>query len=168
MPKLQILIYPWTQLFNYKIPSHIEYSTSSLFGVAIPTEKAVGWYLGIENPSVEFLNFLKSNNHTALINDKALKDRLKSYMDINKIPEKYKTGRRYYKNSKQDSIYPDVLNDNNNVLTQDTNIVNLISKLHHPSMSPLFAEDSKLVGLPKTLMAIFEWDSLKVIYSTVY
>ncbi len=144
------------------MPSSNEFLKSSLFGSVIPLEHVVMWYLGVEHTSDEARQALASNNHTALVADPVLKEKLKSYLDISQIPEKYRTGRKYYENYDrlQEKMYPAKL-DRDNVLVRDEKLASLYSKLHHASISPLFAEDSQLVGLPKAYMVVFEWDSLK-------
>jgi acetyl esterase/lipase len=162
LPKLQVLIYPWMQLWNFMMPSAQEYLRSSLFGSVISIQRVVTWYLGIEHLTGEVKNVLGANNHTALLPDLALKEKIKAYMDVDLIPAEYKEGRDYYQNYEalQAKMYPEELEESS-VLVRDASLASLVSKLHDPSISPLFADDSKLVGLPKTYMIVFEWDSLK-------
>lgn len=48
LPKLQILIYPWTQLVNLRLPSATKYlGTGILSSFSSSPSKFVAWYLGI-------------------------------------------------------------------------------------------------------------------------
>ncbi len=148
------------QLWNLMMPSSVEYMKTSLFGSVIFLERVKTWYLGLENASDEALQALTVHNHTALLTDIVLKEKLKSYLDINQIPEEYRKGRSYYQNyeSLLKKMYPV---EEPVALKQDEKLAELYMKLHHPSISPLFADEVKLAGLPKAYMIVLEWDSLK-------
>ena len=47
MPKLQILIYPWLQMINSRLPSRIQYHDTGL--MRLPLSKFASWYLGKYN-----------------------------------------------------------------------------------------------------------------------
>ena len=53
------------------------------------------WLIGIkDNISEEMENIFISNNHTLLLEDKYLRKKYESYVDINLVPEKYKNGKK--------------------------------------------------------------------------
>ncbi len=162
LPKIQALIYPWTQLFNNHLPSMIEYGKSGLLSTTISLQKMSAMYLGVVDNNDEIENALIANNHTALLTDKNLRAKIQSYLDVAQIPEKYKTGRKYYSSYaiRKQFMYPKHL-DADNLLVTDKELNQILKKLYSPQVSPLFAEDSKLVGLPKAYFVILEWDSLK-------
>ena len=163
VPKLQVLIYPWTQMFNNHLPSIIQYTRSGLLSTTFPIPKLAAFYLGINDASGDVENILMSNNHTALLTDKSLMQKIKGYLDINHVPEKYKSGRKYYRRYEiqKQIMYPEHL-DRENILRQDKELASVLKKLYDPKVSPLFADSEKLVGLPKAYFVILEWDSLKV------
>jgi acetyl esterase/lipase len=119
-------------------------------------------YMGVNDATDEIENAIIANNHTALLTDATLKAKIKSYLDVAQIPDKYKTGKRYYDSYeiRKPNMYPDHL-DRDNVLVKDSELAGILKKLYDPQVSPLFAEDSKLQGLPKAYFVILEWDSLK-------
>jgi acetyl esterase/lipase len=162
LPKLQVLIYPWVQLFNNHLPSTIQYTKSGLLSTTMPIPKLSAWYMGIQRVTEEIEMCLMSNNHTALLTDYDFRKKIESYLDINQIPEKYKTGRTYYKfhEMQKDIMYPEYL-DPTNILIREPEVASLLRQLSDPRVSPLFADDSKLKGLPRAYFVILEWDSLK-------
>jgi acetyl esterase/lipase len=162
LPKVQLLIYPWCQLFNHRFPSSLRYHLSSISEV-ISIPKLAAWYLGAKDNAEEVEALLISNNHTALLTDSALRAKLNSYMDVSKIPEKYRVGHAYYSHSealKNPLKDPKTL-DESSVLKKDKKMASLLKQLYDPSISPLFADEEKLVGLPKTYILVLEWDNLK-------
>lgn len=161
-PKIQVLIYPWVQLFNNHLPSALEYQRSGIIGTTMSIPKLSAMYMGVNQVTDEIENALISNNHTALITDKKLKEKIKSYMDIDQIPDKYKQGKKYYNSYAlhKNLMFPDHL-DESNILMKNQNLANMLKKLVDPSVSPLFADQQKLIGLPKAYFVVFEWDSLK-------
>lgn len=165
LPKLQVLIYPKLQMINFKLPSMKKYNNTSLVGYSgVKSPKYISWYLGVNelHPGYsEFLEALVNNDHWALIEDKELLNRYKSYFDINKIPEKYKTGQNYYKIFDVNTIYPSSKLEKTNILVRDSNINRLVKKLFNRDVSPLLSEAKHLTGLPKAYFIIFEWDELK-------
>jgi acetyl esterase/lipase len=162
LPKIQALIYPWTQMFNNHLPSMIEYGKSGLLSTTVSLQKMAAMYLGVIDETDEVEKALVSNNHTALLTDKNLKARIKSYLDVAQIPDKYKKGRKYYASydTRKQFMYPEQL-DADNILVTDKDLAGVLKKLYDPKVSPLFADDAKLVGLPRAYFAILEWDSLK-------
>jgi acetyl esterase/lipase len=166
-PILQILIYPWIQLVNSKLPSYTKYNTTSfIIQTGFKLTKMAAWYLGLtENVTGydEFLVNFEKNNHFGLIEDEILLKKYKSYLDPNKIPDQYKKDKSYYKEyeSIKNTIYPNSKLDMNNVLLKNNFINTQVKKLFHREISPLLADDKYLIGLPKAYFIILEWDELK-------
>ena len=73
LPQLQVLIYPWIQMVNFKLPSSSYYKTTSVINqVGLRLSKMTLWYLGIyENDTrySEIHESLKAHKHLALIDD---------------------------------------------------------------------------------------------------
>jgi len=166
-PRLQVLIYPWIQLVNPKLPSYTKYNTtSSINQVGLNLTKMAMWYLGICESDEKYLDILdgiKKLDHFALIEDEILLKKYKSYLDPKKIPDQYKKDKSYYKEyeSIKNTIYPNSKLDKNNVLLKNTYINTQVKKLFHREISPLLADDKYLTGLPKAYFIILEWDELK-------
>ena len=165
LPKIQVLIYPKLQMANFKMASMKKYNNTSVVSYSgVKGPKYISWYLGVNelNPGyTEFLNALVNNDHWALIEDKELLNRYKSYFDISKIPDEYKTGHSYYTNFDKNTVYPNSKLDRTNILVKDSNINRLVKKLFNRDVSPLLSETKYLIGLPKAYFIIFEWDDLK-------
>ena len=167
-PKLQVLIYPWVQMVNYKLPSFKRYTNYSfLSNMGLEFGKVVSWYLGISEKSVEYSEFTKSlenNDLFNLIEDKELLKKYKSYFDTSKIPDRYKIEKSSfyedYEKSK-DLIFPSNKLDSSNILLKDSNLNQLAKKLFSREVSPLLADKKYLIGLPKAYFVVFEWDELK-------
>jgi acetyl esterase/lipase len=162
LPKLQLLMYPLCQTFNNRFPSSLRYTKRSISSV-ISIPKLIAWYLGIHDVTQEIEDLLIANNHTALLTDPVLRQKISSYMDVSKIPEKYRLGHEYYRDSeasKNPLIDPTSLSESS-LLRRDSKLADTLRKLYNPSVSPMFADDEKLVGLPKTYMLVLEWDNLK-------
>ena len=167
-PKLQVLIYPKTQMVDFKTASITRYSNKSWIGHSgiIKGPQYISWYLGVNelNPGYEaFVEALKTNQHWSLISDKKILGEYKSYLDNNKIPSQYKNGLSYYEDyrKEKDSIYPTSKLDEANILIRDSNLNGLAKKLFNRDVSPLLADAKYLTGLPKAYFIVFEWDDLK-------
>jgi acetyl esterase/lipase len=160
LPKLQLLIYPLCQAFDFRLPSSLRYSQRSISSV-ISIPKLMAWYLGIHDVTQEIEKLLVANNHTALMIDRNLRQKINSYLDVSQIPEKYRVGRDYYNSQpKSNLVEPEALSHNSR-LNRDKKLANLLKMLYDPKISPLFADDERLVGLPKAYMLVLEWDNLK-------
>lgn len=161
-PKFQILIYPWTQLYNFLLPSHQYYETRGFIAhLGVSNGACLLLLLGItKNITQEMENIFNLNYHTLLVDDLNLRKQYQSYLDINLIPDEYKQGKSYY-NDYKNEIYPKVL-DELHILKRDKNLANKIKqKLLSPEASPGLAPDELLKLLPKAYFVIFEWDILK-------
>lgn len=157
-PLLQILIYPWVQMFNNRLPSHIRYE-HSVFRIG----KGVTWYLGITQKSKQIGKTISYNHHTNLITDVKLKENFLKYTDISLIPDEYKAGKKYYNNYNPD-IFPncDECHEKHDCsLLKDPETRRMVSLVFTPEISPGLAPPEKLVGLPKAYVVLVEMDPLK-------
>ena len=90
-------------------------------------------------------------------------NKYKSFMDPNKIPQQYKKDQSYYQDYENtiESVYPTLKLEQSSVLLRNANINTQVKKLFNRDLSPLLADKSFLIGLPKAYLIIFEWDYLK-------
>jgi acetyl esterase/lipase len=124
--------------------------------------KRLLWFLGITKLTPEIEEAVNLNMQSALIEDEELRKKIMSYLDIDNIPDKYKTGKSYYDNYKERmSVYYPTKLDKNSVLKRDKNLADALSKLTDSRISPLFADEESLRGLAKAYFIICEWDGLK-------
>ena len=159
LPKIQVLIYPWLQMFTFHLPSLNHYSQTGLVrATQVDLVDYVSWYLGITNTSQEIRKNLIANNHTLLITDQVQRGLIESYLNVSKIPEKYRIGKKYYQ--KEVKLFPSYELDQNNVLNEPK-YSEFFKKACDPRVTPLFTNQKSLIGLPKTYFVITEWDGLK-------
>jgi acetyl esterase/lipase len=144
-------------MINYTLPAMRKHG-----GGAISVEKLCMWYLGVAKANKHVLKELRDHNHTALISDPELRANIRSYLDVSQIPDKYKEGKKYYRNySKiEEKIYRDSLHDES-VLKKEEGVSDLLRKFYDPTVSPLLAGDSRLVGLPSAFIVCVENDPIK-------
>ncbi|RNA25716.1 arylacetamide deacetylase-like 4 [Brachionus plicatilis] len=154
---LSILINPPTQYFNMLLPSMIKYANIESF---MPRSKMILWHLGIGHVKSSQENFLIKNFHTLLI-DEHFREKLKSYMDVNLIPEAYRNGIEYYDNYDKlnDLVYPEKIGKEDKNI--DENFEVLLKQLFNIDVSPGLADDELLRKQPKTFMIISEQDTRK-------
>lgn len=166
MPKVQVLIYPWLQMFTFRLPSMLHYAHTGLIqATQIDLIKFVAWYLGVHELEPEIEKNLLAHNHTLLIEDTGKRKLIASYLNTSLIPEKYRNGKDYY--NKPTELFPDYELDDDNILKKDE-YKKYFRMPYDPRASPLFADHQDLIGLPKSYFLIIEWDSLKdegILYS---
>lgn len=109
----------------------------------------------MHNATEEIQRILYTNDYVALA-DKETRSKLDKYLDINQIPQEYKSGKSYYESyeTQKQYYYPKSLPDNH-LLKQDRELANVISRLFDYRVSPLFANDNQLIGLPKAYFVRF-------------
>ncbi len=160
-------------MYNYMLPSDIYYYSKGFISNAkFPLGKYMLWLVGVkENISEEMENIFVFNEHTLLLEDSELKKKYEEYLDINLIPDKYKTGRTYYEGSKNIQekryAYPAELPDSH-ILKKDNELAKKVKNMLTVEASPSLAEPELLRLLPKAYIIVFEWDMLKdqiLIYS---
>ena len=155
-PCLQILIYPWVQLADNTLPSMVHYDISP----HLHPSKFVSWYLGISDYS-RVQDVFRTNSHMALIDDDdELRDKITSYLDVQRIPSEYRHGKTYYDDKQADKNQQQVL-DVDHVLIRERDLADRVKQVFSADVSPLFAERSRLVGLPPAYILALEWDPLK-------
>ncbi len=117
--------------------------------------------LGLTEISEEMELVFISDSHVLLLEDEELKRKYREYLDINIIPEKYKTGRDYYKDYEiiRENILKDV--DQSVIHKIDKKIAEKVKILFTKEASPGLADDEILKKLPKAYFVILEWDILK-------
>ena len=155
-------------MYSFTHPSFTFYHKKDFIANSkYPIGKYMLWLIGIkDNISEEMENIFITNNHTMLLNDKILRKKYDSYLDINLIPKKYIIGKSYYealnRNRKAYSIYPTSKLDDSNILLKNKELANKIkNELLAEEFNPGLASPDILKQLPKTYFIIVEWDSLK-------
>ncbi len=156
-PKLQVLIYPWTQMYNYRLPSMIEYGEKHTLTTLIPAKLALA-YLGRTNQSKNIVKCLNHNLHMHLLDDET---RLKydSYVNVDLIRDEHKKGRSYYKNYSHNNTLNKL--EQTSILNHDLEFRKDVLKVFNPKFSPLLADDVDLKNMPKAYFIILEWDLIK-------
>lgn len=157
-PKIQVLIYPWVQMFFTKLPLHIRYAEKTFKGeTKTKLSTYASWYLGITNITRDLINIYRKDEHLSMFDDKEQK-RILSLLDVTKIPDKYKLYKSDYESLKYQipSKVPE-----NSLLKRDPKVAELIRKLFDPKLSPLLASNDDLTILPKTYFQVLGWDSIK-------
>jgi acetyl esterase/lipase len=101
-------------------------------------------------------------NHVELIKEHNLREAVRACLDTSRIPDAYKLGKGYYEKGR-DKKWRDKksVTIEKSFLYNDHCLSELVAKLHHPSMSPLLADDRSLVGLPRAYFLIVENDTVK-------
>ncbi|CAF0923480.1 unnamed protein product [Brachionus calyciflorus] len=156
VPKLQALINPPTQYINMLLPSMIRYSSIETF---LPRTKMILWHLGISNVDKYQEDYLLKNYHTILLDDEN-KPKLMSYLDINLIPEVYRSCHEYINYDRlKGFVYPRAIIKVNDRI--DKNYENLVKNLFNENISPGLVEDEILKKQPKTYIVISEMDTRK-------
>ncbi|CAF0908968.1 unnamed protein product [Brachionus calyciflorus] len=155
--KLQVLIYPWIQMFNLRLPSHLRYKP--LFPT-LNSAKIILWYLGFQQITTEMETFLLENKHTLLVKDQKLRDKVRSYLDVDTIPKKFKQTKSYYNNYAND-LFENITDISREPLLRNTKFIKQVSKLVDTDLSPGLADIEILRRMPDTYMLVFEWDGLK-------
>lgn len=159
LPRLQVLIYPWLNLFNFRMASNKKYASSNLGAFF------VCWYIGINDDDqiIELASLFPSNEVTTLVKDKARKEKLMSYTDSKLVPEQYKSDYDYYDNY---DIRNDFPKDSNHPILKNPEIVEKLNLLSSAEVSPGLADTDKLKGLPEAYFIVAEFDELKDISFT--
>lgn len=162
IPKLQVLIYPWLQLYNLKLPSHLKYKPSTVLSyLTFSVSKLAFWYLGESKVTDDMKYLIETNSHIYAIDDENMRKKFNSYLDTSLIPDEYKMGKSYYNkytnyvfNESNKEEYDRIIEENKDLKTKLVNLFN-------PDLSPGLADDELLKNLPNAYFIILEWDVLK-------
>jgi acetyl esterase/lipase len=164
LPKVQVLIYPWTQMVNSIMPSQVRYYKTGLIGNwNVTLSKLAMWYLGVDKVSDEIERVFLENHHFGLIEDANEHARIRACLDTSKIPEKYKPDPFYYDVEENAHLteLPTKVPESSALKSDDGELAEVFRKLFDARISPLLADMSDLVGSPKTYFLILEWDPIK-------
>jgi acetyl esterase/lipase len=160
-PRLQALIYPPTQYFNFSLPSAIAYSKLDSI---IRRGKAACWHMGISKVTSNHEDLLIKNYHTTLIHDAQVREKYKSYVNVDLIPDEYKLNKIYYTNYDQIEklVFPSASShDYYTKMLENEELSAKLGNLFCVKISPCLAEESMLQRQPKTFMIVCEYDSRK-------
>ena len=126
----------------------------------ITFERFTQWYFGITNQTDDVKQVFRRREHFALIDDPDERARVISALDTDQIDPKYKRDSSYYETAKAFAKFPTTLPDDS-VLRNNKQLRDMFKQLFRPEVSPLFARDEELRGLPKAYFILLEWDFLK-------
>ena len=138
--KLQGLIYPCLQAFDFDLPSYQQHGHHQ----AVPlTKNRMIWYWSLYlQGNDELVKYFATNNHTS---SKAKKSSLADYTSHARIPKKFKYG---------DYVAPE-----SNDFGEDQVYESIKKVLLNPDFAPLMKED--LDGLPDAYILTSEFDVLR-------
>ena len=136
-PKLNILIYPWLQMFSLLSPSMIYNRDKGLTSI-VKFGKVQLWYIGYSNENLtkEMENAIENDHHTLLL-DELDRKKFKSYTDFSIIPNIYKN-KSYYRDEnilKLISIMPSKL-DETSVLKREKKFAEKVKLFFREDISP--------------------------------
>eukprot|EP00058_Branchiostoma_floridae_P007630 XP_002593118.1 hypothetical protein BRAFLDRAFT_209839 [Branchiostoma floridae] len=131
--KLQALIYPALQAFDFQTPSYV---SGHRFFVLLPAKTMTGFWIRYLNNNMSLVDTFANNGHTAALK----KSRFASFVD-----------RHFLDDSVPRLVPEDVRID----LPDD------MKDILNPYYSPLMAEDADLSGLPNTYVTVCGTDVLR-------
>jgi neutral cholesterol ester hydrolase 1 len=137
-PKLQVLIYPSLQAFDFNLPSHVQ-NNDVVLGSTVEVAGAVLFYMGGNEKNIHMAFDLAINNHTTL----AMKKDYASLVDSSLIPAVLRQG-----------FKPSAVENGNSNIAQ-----HLGSKFTDPFCMPLMANN--LQDLPSAYIITAEHDPLR-------
>ena len=134
-PRLQVLIYPVVQFFDFLLPSYLT-PVLQIFHFG-RSGQIIEFYL---NKSIT--KDITINNHTTI----EQKKQYRSFVDWSLIPARYR------------QVYKEPLTDN---IEGDPELVNNARQALHPDASPLLVDNEQLAKLPPTYVLTVEHDTLR-------
>ena len=151
-------------MYDFMLPSNLNYHTKDFISNAkFSLGEYMWWLLGVqENITEDMKNIFKENRQTLFLNDTNLKVKFQEYLDIDLIPEMYKTDKSYYKEYKN-------LKEKNNAQLKELsekyqineNHAEMLKKIFTKEANPGLSDANVLKKLPKTYFLVLEWDTLK-------
>ncbi len=137
IPKLNILIYPWLQMFSLYSPSMLYYSDKGVTSI-LSFGKVMLWYLGYKNENLtqEMEDAINSNHHTLLLNEVDRK-KYQARIDLSLVPENYKKN-SYYSDEKILNLingFPKKLNESS-IFVRNKELANKVQMFFTDEMSP--------------------------------
>lgn len=159
-PKLQILIYPWMQLYNFRLPSMLEYGSKHAVPSLTPVKLGL-CYLGRTYLTHKMIKCLSENEHLGLIESDDLSHKYDSYVNVSLIKDEYRNSKSYYEKYAKHEKYPHKKIRENSILNKDLKFREDVLKLFNKDLSPLLADNDDLQNLPPAYFVILEWDMLK-------
>lgn len=158
IPKLQALVYPPTQYFNFLTPSSIQYSNLEITSRA----KLALIHMGLKRVNKFQEDFLIKNFHTLIVNDQDLKAKYEQYLNTDLIPEEYKKDRLYYNNYADltELIYP-IKSDDTDIENLDPKFIEMVKNLFEINISPGLSPDEDFANQPTSLVMVCEHDTRK-------
>ena len=158
-PKLQALVYPPTQYFNFLTPSSIQYSNLEITSRA----KLALIHMGLKRVNKYQEDFLIKNFHTLILNDEDLKSRYEQYLNTDLIPEEYKKNRLYYNNyaDLNELVYPHQKSNEISIEKMDPKFIEMVKNLFKRNISPGLSPDEDFINQPTSLVMVCEHDTRK-------
>jgi acetyl esterase/lipase len=151
------------QQFDFSLPSYEFHKKNKLVSfTGCSLVKLVLWYFGETDVSNELEKSVSSNEHVLLIQDIEKRKIYADYLDVDLIPEIYKSGKSYYNNFnkfKKSELIEKKL-DNQSIFKKNEHLGNLVKNLFNEDVSPGLANDELLKLLPKAYVIVWELDEL--------
>lgn len=158
-PKCQGLIYPPTQYFDFKLPSQIKYG---LYDGSFSRAKFALWHLGIKNVNrIQEEILIKNVHQSILVKNKKLFEKYSRYLDVGRIPEKYKKNKVYYDCHQTEKDKENMNKKVQEYISKNPEYVEKIAHLLEPNLSPCLADDKWLRNQPNSFIIACEMDSRK-------
>lgn len=142
--KVQVLIYPALQAFQFRSPAYVKYAGFSVPGLLNAERMSEFWLRYAYGHG-----YLKVNNLDLLagkhLTEEWLNSKEASYVDIKHLPQKLREGYTASANS-----------------VRNATLSNFVKPVFlNPLFSPLLADDEKIRGSPNTYMLTAEFDPLR-------
>jgi len=155
VPKLQVLIYPSTQMFNLRLPSSIKYGTGIVSAAGISTGKLALWNLGIKNANESMEESLTKNDHVTLTSNDKL-PRFENYLNLVRIASKHKTDNSLYKSYKMEKK-----ENMSEIFKRNKKFSKRVKNVFERTMSPGLVDSELLMNAPSSYFVVCGMDGLR-------